>query len=593
MSFLIDMSQIDRTGIDAAILALNGDFLPKSGGIVSGDINILGDMSIYGEINTYSGVIFDGQNKRIGVGVSPQYKVHIGGNSNKTLYLGRDGSESKIIMSSEQGDSTGCILCDESGNVSIEHQRGRNCQISIINENSKIFSADEEIEIGTIINSGAILFSGLSVTGINGEIDFGEIDNLNYGSRYYQIFINRENSNVEKIDLLVSRVFGKQGISIITGYHSWKPEYIFESGAGYYEYSELPIIPEVTLESGKRYFFEVSGIDPCLGGLYTGDSTPYSGLKIFYDNDEISSIPACALITDEDSRVTYDFMYTGAERLFSFEDTYTGGVFSGEKFNIDGVVIGHRNSVAYESGNHLYILTDSGNEVFGSFTKPLDVTAGKQYFVTGDSSQIMRFESEIDEFYSGDFTIYLKRIGKFESGYFLRSIDRDVDYGARSKITMCRNDDWGYHLLAEQENGLNACSFDFSSFSGYQKNQILILDIRSGLFPSGSIAEYAPISKNYSILAQSDDGADLRSYSTYGTEIILQSGSLCEFGLVRRLLTDQEKSGVLESTRLLDIVAQEDVAFLFKIDSGAGDTIYDIINGYTGVILDYNEDFWI
>lgn len=321
MSFLLDFSQIEQTGIDAAIDAFNAGYLPLSGGLVIGDLEIRDaeqSLNIVGEISTKSGVIFDINSGRIGIGANPDYSFHINmatGEKDAELYLNSNNQngESNIILLAGGGNETGQIKRDTGGNIIISNSQGTDNQITMLDRSqNQIFDiADETISINKINLDEKIKISGFLVSGTGAEIAIADINDLDGKLQYYR-YLRHNSGESEKTDIsfLISNAMDGS-FSIADGMYNgdWisgkTPTTLVENSTyqDFWAGAERPDNINVNLVTGRTWTFEVTGVYNNYGEVL------HSGFMVLLNSGEIGSFTG---------NFSYEFEPEQESNLFEF-----------------------------------------------------------------------------------------------------------------------------------------------------------------------------------------------------------------------------------------------------------------------------------
>lgn len=493
MGFLIDINQIDRTGIDYALNLFDDTVISSTGGFITGNLTVAntGLLNVFGDICTESGVIFDCENRRIGVGAVPQCSVHI-----KDLYLNNQNAENEAVVEllTYGQNMSGVIKSDNLGNLNIEGSteilfRGAG-------GNNLLAASDGSISGGAVIFDGNMEISGFEAISRTKAATIKTFKNDNTVRQQYYDCVTRAG----EMSWLVSKSIGDTGYSLNTGIYDIQ-------GSGY--------IP--TLE-----------------------------------ND--------------------------GENLSAGIRSQTYGIYSAGK-----------------------LIENTQN-------------VKKQYFVTGENLCVLRLESAIESLYDFDygnqFWIYIKTIGEYQpvdASLVFPDLPAGIARSSNSstvkwKLTQLFNNETEirYDFQVEQTNELKlrrAVAFQENNFG---KNSIHLLGVmrlpqQVGLVvPLNLLYKYENLSlKNESITNFTTLAMEEGGYSDLNTEILMQSGCLYEIGLVRRPISNDEVDKIINNGNLLDSMPNTgEIGFLFKINAGSGNTVYDVVNGYTGTIINFNEDYW-
>ena len=511
MSFLLDLNQIELSGINFAKNLFDSGYVPITGGLITGDLEInaqYNDLSLTGEFSSNSGVIFDKTNRRIGVGAVPEYSFHIK-NSGQDYSLYLTGENLSIDLIGCGGRTTGNISFDDDGNLILSTKDRFDSEIAFLNKNyEEILSVTDETSFTNQLKlDEKITINGFKKDSLENNLQMERFSADSESTKFYKYAVyDSQNKNKGDISFLAAKGLGDENYSIISGRNNFTGEW--------------PIIEKNT-ERGIDY---------------------------------IDITQNC------------------------------------------------------ESGDYAV-----GKEIeSAAFNK-------RQYFVTGDEPSFLRLEPEIDDFYTGQFTIYLKKMGGYpisnKSGIWnepfsdirgiARSMDLDIEPN-RVKWTIFQRNNWTASGLIRYERWMTKDDLNYNYSVSAEPyftdtgnfNTIFLYDLG---FPEienriCQIAKYGSLSKDYSIIEYGQGGSTSslgKRYSELGTEIKIYGNPLLEFGLIKRKLTTEERNIIYDNANLLDSINQEDIGFLFKINAGSGNTVYDVINGYTGTIINHNEDYWI
>lgn len=228
-----------------------------------------------------------------------------------------------------------------------------------------------------------------------------------------------------------------------------------------------------------------------------------------------------------------------------------------------------------------------------------------QYFITGTGISVLKLNLTSGIYPTGgNFTIYAKKVGGFKpvnTEYFWgesrSGIMRSANFGAGgtswglSQSYSTTNIDYNLY----KKNGSAAPRYSKISINrNLVGNQIYLMQFYGSTTDIDfKIANYGTGSINYSIYTGINVGAYSTGYANASTEILLQSGCLCEVGMVNRTLTTQETQNIFLNANLLDAMPNTgEITYLFRMDEGSGSGIYDDISGYSGFIVNYNGEFW-
>lgn len=495
MGFLIDINQIDRTGIDYALNLFDDTVISSTGGVITGSLIVsnTGLFSVLGDICTESGVIFDCENRRIGVGVIPECSIHI-----KDLYLNNQNPENEAVVEllTYGQNMSGVIKSDNRGNLNIEGST--EILFKGAGEESLLAVTRDTISGGAIVFDDNMEISGFEAISRNKAATVNTFKNDSVVRQQYYDCVTKGGG---EMSWLISKSIGDTGYSINTGIYD-------VAGGGYW-----PTIEE---------------------------------------NGEDISVKI---------------------------EAKNYGIFSAGK------------------------MIENTQDV------------KKQYFITGNDLYLLRLESGIENLYNfnygNQFWIYIKTIGEYRPvdtssifGDLSNGIARSSNLSAiRWKLTQVFNNveetSIRYDFQTMYMNLpkiIRTVGFDLDHGNKFGKNSIHLLGVVGlNAVPLNFLYKYDNISLNNENISNGTTlpGQDL-GYSDSNTEILMQSGCLYEIGLIKRGISTEELIKIRTNGNLLDSMPNTgEIGFLFKVNAGSGNTVYDVINGYTGTIVNVNEGYWI
>jgi hypothetical protein len=249
---------------------------------------------------------------------------------------------------------------------------------------------------------------------------------------------------------------------------------------------------------------------------------------------------------------------------------------------------------------------DPDFNLIGSITSTIE-DIKKQYYVTGNDLGILNIQNEVTGFYTGQYTIYIKKIEPFYNmisspftGY-QNSLIRNPLLNIDSNIT-------NWHLYQNIQGnlqrivlssinslGTSVCSGTINITTNANRNFIYLIKINNqSLNQSLKIASYNTISNTYNVINSTLGNSPEIFYSNPDpTQIIIQSGCIYEFGLIDKITSNSEDTLIFNNKNIIDSITSQSIKFLFKLNNGYENIIEDNVNNFTGFISGYKNEYWI
>ena len=205
MSFLVDFRQASLPDLEYVSGFLQTGYIYNTGDSVSGNVMISGGgagLFIEGELNTETGIIFDKENRRVGIGVSPEASIHI---KDKDLYIGEDADVSALELRTANDGILSKIEKNAAGVLYISGDKS---------VGSSFFYLDNDV-----VSGRALLLSGISGSGINGYSKSGV---LSFGGArgeidYFNVFVDKKGA----LPFIVGSGIGSTGREIVVNYDDY------------------------------------------------------------------------------------------------------------------------------------------------------------------------------------------------------------------------------------------------------------------------------------------------------------------------------------------------------------------------------------
>lgn len=499
-NYLVDQNQLYLTGLDGLAATLNLGYLYRTGGSMTGNLEVDGPLSIYGVLYGGSGIVW-GQTGSISIGTGiSSYKLILASDNQAKIFL--DAPTSSVTLLNALGGYSGAIE-QIGGNLFLKFT-GNGCSIVGQTGQRLAYIDNTGIHFGAFILKSGSNLSGLSFSGAQyvSGIKIDDVTISGYGGIYYEGIV--KNSTGPKSDNLIYSVAGTLTGAMVSEYSNR----MITTGAEYEIYAQ-----------GNSIYLSGQNTPLMFNANRIAIHKPHPQQFVYkrVDGLELTGDRQICLGTGLDELYTGDFtIYVKRYGL----DYSTGGSTGGKWPLIYGR---DRNET----------LTISGLESIWDIRVGQSTDVGKYYFTYKNCSGIVR--ASLVEAQSG-----------ISTNHGIIMLGEVSTTGAMTTDTI----------------------FTIGKYSTGLSYQILTGSNGTPL-PIGS--SYEPYTGACTTLELFNNGETYSGVS-----------QIFEFGLVNSRLSAADRTNIFSKARLDGVLSSSRIKFLFKFTGNNPSMYTDTISGFTG-----------